>query len=189
VTLDKYQARRKILAKRRVTPVEEQQAAALAVAQNILSIHTTADDVVALYSPIQGEVPTEHILNALQAKGIKVAYPYAMINGSMRFKLFNGAFASDDLGIPVATGDEVQPNIIFTPLVAFDRAGNRLGYGKGYYDKALEQLALASSRPIRTIGLAYSWQEVPPLTPALHDVPLDQIWTENEVITCQPKSR
>lgn len=195
VTLDKYQARREILAKRRRTSAEHQQAAALAMAHHLESLPLDADEIVALYSPIQGEVPTNLLAEAIQKRGVKVAYPYAMINGSMRFKLFTGDFADDDLGIPVATGEEVQPHVVFAPLVAFDRQGNRLGYGKGYYDKALEHLkqhlALASSRPIRTIGLAYSWQEIPAITPALHDVPLDQIWTENEVIICQPhpKSR
>lgn len=192
MTLDKYQARRKILAKRRKTPAAEQHAAALAMAKHLNKLTIKPDDIVALYSPIKCEVPTLELAEAIQKQGVKVAYPYAMINGTMQFKLFTGEFADDDLGIPVATGKEVLPNVIFTPLVAFDRAGNRLGYGKGYYDKALEklnhELALATSRPIRTIGLAYSWQEVPTITPALHDVPLDQIWTENEVITCQPQN-
>ena len=182
--LTKYQARREILARRRITPTEDQHAAALAIAEHFEHFNTNDDDIAAIYSPIEGEVPTNMLADALKAKGVKVAYPHAMANGSMSFRLNNGTFAEDQLGIMAPTGDEVNPTIVFAPLVAFDRSGNRIGYGKGYYDKALAHLALATSRPIRTIGLAYSWQEVPQLTPALHDVPLDQIWTEKEIITC-----
>ena len=186
---NKYQARRQILARRRQVTETEQQAAAQAVAVHLHSLPLGKDDIVALYSPIKGEVPTAEIAKVLKAKGVKVAYPFAMANGSMVFHLDTGEFVEDQLGIMATTGDVVTPNVVFAPLVAFDRAGNRLGYGKGYYDKALEQLkqqlALETSRPIRTIGLAYSWQEIAALPTAAHDVPLHQIWTETEVIKCQ----
>lgn len=182
---NKYQARRQILARRRQTSELEQQAAASAMAMHIDGLNLQAGDIVALYSPIKGEVPTAEIAKALKAKGVQVAYPFAMANGSMVFHLNTGTFVEDQLGIMATTGEVVTPNVVFTPLVAFDRAGNRLGYGKGYYDKALAQLALESSRPLSTIGLAYSWQEIAALPTAAHDVPLHQIWTETEVIKCQ----
>ena len=186
--VQKYQARREILARRRYSSTKEQHEAAEAVATYAAALKLEKHDVVALYSPIKGEVPTHLIAKELQKLGVVVAYPYALANGKMRFYAYDGKFIEDDLGIPTATGDEVSPNIIFAPLVAFDRSGNRLGYGKGYYDKALAELALASSQPIRTIGLAYSWQEMKHIPTAQHDVPLHQIWTEHEVITCQTTS-
>lgn len=180
----KYQARREILARRRYSSTKKQQEAAEAVARYVASLGLKAADIVALYSPIQGEVPTYLIAKELQNLGLVVAYPYAMANGTMRFHKYVGAFAYDDLGIPTATGDAVTPTVFFVPLVAFDRNGNRLGYGKGYYDKALAKLAA-----IRTIGLAYSWQEIAALPTAKHDVPLHEIWTERESIQCPLKKQ
>ena len=184
MALSKYEARRNILARRRKLSETEQHDAAKSV-----SLHTfddlTANDVVALYFPIKGELPTNFIATEVAKTGAKIVYPYALANGSMEFRLKTPELVEDDLGILSPTGAVLEPNVIFTPLVAFDRQGNRIGYGKGYYDKALATLALESSQPIRTIGLAYSWQELEDLPTAKHDIPLDQIWTEKEVITCQ----
>lgn len=180
----KYQARREILARRRYSSTKEQQEAAEAVASYVAASGVSKKDIVAVYSPIKGEVPTYLIVKELQNLGVTVAYPYAMANGNMRFHEYVGAFVADDLDIPTATGEEVTPTVLFVPLVAFDRDGNRLGYGKGYYDKALAKLAV-----IRTIGLAYSWQEIAALPTAKHDVPLHQIWTEREVIRCPLKTQ
>lgn len=180
----KYQLRREILARRRYGTTKEQQEAAGAVANFVEAAHFKAADVVALYSSIEGEVPTHLIAQKLKNLKVTIAYPYALANGTLRFLKDEGVLAEDDLGILSATGAETVPTVCFVPLVAFDRQGNRLGYGKGYYDKALAKLT-----GIRTIGLAYSWQEVAALPTAKHDVPLNEIWTEHEVIRCPQKTK
>lgn len=68
-------------------------------------------------------------------------------------------------------------DLVIVPLISFDRAGNRLGYGGGYYDKFLD----ANDCKL-TIGLAYSFQEVKNLPSEPHDQKLDLIIAENEVI-------
>jgi 5-formyltetrahydrofolate cyclo-ligase len=60
-------------------------------------------------------------------------------------------------------------DLVFVPLVAFDRCGNRLGSGKGYYDRTF-----AHQKP-QLVGLAYDFQEVPQLIPQPWDIPLDKI--------------
>jgi len=71
--------------------------------------------------------------------------------------------------------------ILICPLLGFDRAGNRLGMGKGYFDRWLEQHATSVEHQI---GLAFSCQELPKVPTAPHDAPLSTIITELEVISC-----
>ncbi len=80
-----------------------------------------------------------------------------------------------------AEGGWIVPEILIVPLVAFSRAGGRLGYGGGFYDRTLEQLRAA--RATMAIGFAYAEQEDAdiPLEPT--DQPLDLIVTERGVIT------
>jgi 5-formyltetrahydrofolate cyclo-ligase len=75
--------------------------------------------------------------------------------------------------------------VVFLPLVGFDRHGVRLGMGGGYYDRAFE--FLRRRRVWRTpllVGIGYASQEVSGIAPAAHDVPLDLIITERGVIRC-----
>ncbi len=81
----------------------------------------------------------------------------------------------DRYGIPIpAAGEELAPNIVLLPLVAFDEAGYRLGYGGGYFDRTL---AVQIPRPL-TIGVGFELARVPSIRPQAHDVPLDVIITE-----------
>jgi 5-formyltetrahydrofolate cyclo-ligase len=82
---------------------------------------------------------------------------------------------------PAVRSDVELNNIeaVILPLAAFDRKVNRLGYGKGFYDRFLAEF----ERPIRKIGLAFAVQEVPIIPAMEHDVPLDVIITEREVIS------
>ncbi|MCF2870004.1 5-formyltetrahydrofolate cyclo-ligase [Octadecabacter sp. G9-8] len=90
--------------------------------------------------------------------------------------MIEGAFGAK---IP-ATGDWVTPEILIVPLVAFSRAGGRLGYGGGFYDRTLE--GLRARNPTLAIGFAYAAQELPDLPLEPTDQPLDLIVTENGII-------
>jgi 5-formyltetrahydrofolate cyclo-ligase len=74
-------------------------------------------------------------------------------------------------------GEPIEPSIILTPLVGFDRAGHRLGQGGGYYDRWF-----AAHPQAMRIGIAWSVQEVDQLTPEAWDIPLHAIVTEKEWI-------
>jgi 5-formyltetrahydrofolate cyclo-ligase len=69
----------------------------------------------------------------------------------------------------------LQPDLIFVPLLAFDRRGGRLGYGQGHYDRALA--ALKAQRQVRLVGLAFAEQEIEAVPVEPHDIPLDWIIT------------
>ncbi|MBW7056690.1 5-formyltetrahydrofolate cyclo-ligase [Paracoccus bogoriensis] len=77
---------------------------------------------------------------------------------------------------PADSAPEMRPDIVIVPLAGFDRAGNRLGYGGGFYDRTLEMLRSAGS--VRAIGLAFACQELPNIPAEAFDQPLDLIVTE-----------
>lgn len=76
-------------------------------------------------------------------------------------------------------------DVVFLPLVGFDSHGVRLGMGGGYYDRAFafRRLRAFWHSPL-LVGLGYAVQEVPSIAPAAHDVPLDLVITEREVMRC-----
>ena len=75
----------------------------------------------------------------------------------------------------------MEPEIVILPLVAFTRAGDRLGYGGGFYDRTLE--GLRSRRAIMAIGFAFAGQEAEDLPTEPTDQRLDLIVTETGIIT------
>ncbi|SFP16064.1 5-formyltetrahydrofolate cyclo-ligase [Tranquillimonas alkanivorans] len=79
-----------------------------------------------------------------------------------------------------ASGEPVVPEVLIVPLVAFDRAGGRLGYGGGFYDRTLAGLRAAG--PVTAIGFAFAAQEDEGLPREETDQPLDLIVTEAEII-------
>ena len=80
-----------------------------------------------------------------------------------------------------AEGEEMVPEILIVPLVAFDRQGGRLGYGGGFYDRTLE--GLRARGPVLAIGFAFAAQEAEGLPLEPTDQPLDMIVTERDVLT------
>ena len=81
--------------------------------------------------------------------------------------------------------DEHSPAVLICPLVGFDRNGNRLGMGKGCFDRWLEKY---QHRIDAIIGLAFSCQELSHIPAEPHDIPLNIIITEKEVIACRTPS-
>ena len=87
--------------------------------------------------------------------------------------------ASGIWNIPVpAEGIEVLPDIVVSPVVGFDPACYRLGYGGGFYDR---MLATLEPRPF-TVGLGFSNGFLPDFEPESHDLPLDAILNDNGVV-------
>lgn len=83
--------------------------------------------------------------------------------------------------VPVVD-DWIVPEVVIVPLVAFDRAGGRLGYGGGFYDRTLEQLRTNQPETL-AIGFAYSAQEADNLPLEPTDQPLDMVVTEAGIVT------
>ena len=91
-----------------------------------------------------------------------------------------GHFTPNKMGLlePIPTRPTATPNILLVPLLGFDRRGNRIGYGKGYYDQAIT--TLRNQGDIIAIGVAFAQQEVPEIPTQPHDQRLDWIITQNE---------
>ncbi len=78
-------------------------------------------------------------------------------------------------------------DVIFLPLVGFDRSGNRIGMGAGYYDRTLAFVASGHNPAPRLVGLAHSCQEVSSISTQNWDIPVNQIITDREIICARPK--
>ena len=136
------------------------------------------------YWPIRTEIPPTAAMEEAAAHG-PVCLPVIEAEGQpLRFARWEPgcAMTSGPFGAEVpATLDWITPEILIVPLVAFDRAGNRLGYGGGFYDRTLELLRAA--RPTLAIGFAYAAQETESLPLEPTDQPLDMIVTETEILS------
>ena len=138
--------------------------------------------MVATYCPVGGEAsPGSFNIAVLAALGelalpqvVDRATPIRFLHFPRDSELVRGPFG---LWQTPEDAPEVEPDIILTPLVGFDRAGNRLGQGAGHYDRAFAQHPQAWR-----VGIAWSVQEVDALTPDPWDVPLHAIVTEAEWI-------
>ena len=77
---------------------------------------------------------------------------------------------------------KIIPDLIMVPLVAFDNHLNRIGYGKGYYDRILQKIRRVKKKTI-FLGIAYSFQKCRRITINKHDFKLDYIFTEQGIIS------
>ncbi len=143
--------------------------------------------VVALFSAMKGEPDTAPLLGALAAARVPTALPVAGAPATpLAFRLWRpgdplrpGRFGTRE---PAPGAPAVDPDVLFVPLAAFDRRGHRIGYGKGYYDRTLQNLR--ARKPVRAIGVAFSVQEVLFVGNEAHDEPLDLVVTERDVLLC-----
>jgi 5-formyltetrahydrofolate cyclo-ligase len=136
-------------------------------------------DIVAGYWPIRDELDCRPILVRLMDAGQPVCLPVMMgPEEPLELRLWRDGEALYEAGYgtlaPADGAPLVEPDVILMPLLGFDRAGTRLGYGGGYYDRTLARL---KRRP-RLVGLAFAMQELEHIPRADHDVPLDAIVTE-----------
>ena len=87
-----------------------------------------------------------------------------------------------DIPIPDDSAEEVLPDVLLVPMLAFDAKGYRLGYGGGFYDRTLEKLR--ALKTVTAIGVAYGAQMVDEVPRGPHDAPLDYVMTEEETLKC-----
>ncbi|MEM7328784.1 MAG: 5-formyltetrahydrofolate cyclo-ligase [Pseudomonadota bacterium] len=135
---------------------------------------------VAVYLPIGSEIDPRPLIGKLISAGATLALPCVQDDGSMVYRAYQRGdmLEKRPFGLLEPNPDvpEVNPTLVLTPLLAFDRNGNRLGYGKGHYDRALTRLR--DQGRVFVCGLAFFGQEVDAVPAESHDVPLDWVMTE-----------
>jgi 5-formyltetrahydrofolate cyclo-ligase len=147
----------------------------------------TGFQVVSAFFPYRSEIDTRPLLGRLAGEGWTTCLPIVLGEGlPLEFRRWlpgeptiNGAMNIDR---PDEAAAVVEPDVLIVPMLAFDRAGFRLGYGGGYYDRTLAKLR--DKKGIIAIGAAYAAQEVVAVPHDVHDQPLDYVMTEKEIIKC-----
>jgi|TARA_B100001540_G_scaffold38569_1_gene34248 5-formyltetrahydrofolate cyclo-ligase len=141
---------------------------------------------ISLYYPSNYEVDTKKLFEILKSRKIlQTSLPIVSSNGEMFFSKWslNEPLKVNRYGFlePVIYKRIRNPNVILIPLLAYDRFRNRLGYGKGYYDRFLRD-QLIKNKNILTIGLAFSFQKYKKIPTSKFDMRLDYILTEKGIL-------
>ncbi len=143
---------------------------------------------IGLYLANSEEIDTGPLLALALARGCSVALPriVSLRHDRMRFYDWTGVVRRGPFRIREPLGGRLRAarelDVVFMPLVGFDAQGNRIGMGRGFYDRHFAQrLRLSHCRRPLLVGLAYDAQQVPALPHAPHDVPLDAIVTESSI--------
>ena len=163
------------------TALQQQQAAQHITEKALKLIEQQRAKNIALYLAFDGEISTKPLINQLWQQGKHVYLPvlHPFVHGHVLFLRYlpDTPMKANKFGIlePYLNVKSVLPieqlDIIFTPLVAFDKLGNRLGMGGGFYDRTLQN----SQRRFITVGLAHQCQQVEALPIESWDIPLEQI--------------
>lgn len=139
-------------------------------------------EVVSGFLPIRTELDIRPLMMALAARGARLCVPAMIDRQTIEFRALVRGSPLIDNGFgtlaPPPEAERLHPGLMLMPLAAFDASGNRIGYGAGYYDRAIAGLRAAALRP-RLIGMAFDCQEVEAVPAEAHDVPLDAVWTES----------
>lgn len=144
---------------------------------------------IALYWPTDGEIDPLPLAHKLLETGHTCYLPLIdqSSDNQLTFGQFddNSEFQPNRFGIPEPTTRDQLPadqlDLILLPLVGFDEKGNRLGMGKGFYDKTLADIEGEQRLP-RLIGLAHECQKVESIATNEWDVPLDGILTDSRYV-------
>lgn len=136
--------------------------------------------VLSGYWPMRGEADPRP---AMQMHGGPVCLPVVLGPARpLEFRSYDGTLEQGCFGTshPPDSSAVLVPQVLIVPLAGFDRAGNRLGYGGGFYDRTLQ--ALRASGPVTAIGFAYAVQEIREIPVEITDQPLDFIVTDHEIL-------
>ena len=181
----KAKLREEAIARRDALPADARQAAAETIAARQFPLAIVRGVTVSGFMPLKSEINPLPLLQKLGETGATLALPAIAGRGKpliMRSWQFGAPLDHGQWGIrePKPDAPEVDPDILLVPLLAFDRAGHRIGYGAGYYDMTIARLR--SIKPVTAIGIAFATQEIATVPATPRDARLDLVLTENEVI-------
>jgi len=177
--------RKDALIRRDAIPAAERAQAAEAIAARGLPLAIKPATIVSGFMPLKTEINPLPLMRRFEAAGAQLALPAIAGRGKpliMRAFAFGDALASGQWGIrePKADAAEVAPDILLVPLLAFDRNGQRIGYGAGYYDMTIAKFR--AMKRVVAVGIAYAAQEIAQVPVSERDARLDLVLTERDVI-------
>ena len=172
-------------ARRDALLADDRKAAAEIIAARKFPLVIAPGVLISGFMPLKSEINPLPLLQKLAAAGARLALPAIAGRGKpliMRAWEFGGPLDRGQWGIrePKPDAREVEPDILLVPLLAFDRAGYRIGYGAGYYDMTIHRLR--GRKAVTAVGIAFAAQEVQKIPTTERDERLDLVLTEREVI-------
>jgi 5-formyltetrahydrofolate cyclo-ligase len=175
--------RRTVLSRRDAMTADERIAASDVIAEHVMQLlaKQEAGSIVALYAPKGSEVDTSKIDAFARARGLRVVYP-RINDGERRLafhevainELVSATFGLREPALHAPGVELSEIAALIVPGLAFDRAGGRIGWGRGYYDATLADASPAALR----IGLAFECQVIDHVPRDPHDAPLHYVVTE-----------
>ena len=142
--------------------------------------------IIAAYYPSNYEVNILNFLKDASKRKFRIVLPVIKSLNIMTFRswIFKEPLYVSKFGIlePKQSQKEIIPDLIMVPLVAFDNRLNRIGYGKGYYDRSLKKI-FKNKKKIVSLGIAHSFQQCAKIPVNKHDFKLDYIFTERGIIS------
>lgn len=187
--MNKSDLRKQLRLQRKHIPPYKKMHAASQLAQHLSACGIFCKRAkIAFYLANDGEIDPRCGIEVARKSGVHIFLPAIEVDRGLSFRKF-GLFAPlkvNKFGIEEVHSQAIpaqELDAILLPLVAFDRRGNRLGMGGGYYDRELANLRHKKRRPL-FIGLAYSQQELALIKHDSWDVSLDLVVTERELIVC-----
>jgi 5-formyltetrahydrofolate cyclo-ligase len=190
VSIQKAELRTTAQTRRDALPADARKAAAETIAVRKFPLAIAAGIIISGFMPLKSEINPLPLLQKLAEAGARLVLPAIAGRGKpliMRAWEFGAPLDRGQWGIrePKPDAAEVEPDILLVPLLAFDRAGYRLGYGAGYYDMTIHRLR--ALKPVTAVGMAFAAQEVPKIPTTPRDERLDLVLTEREVIDLRGK--
>ncbi|RWA70201.1 5-formyltetrahydrofolate cyclo-ligase [Mesorhizobium sp.] len=146
--------------------------------------------IVSGFWPMRSEVDVRPLMFALREKGARLCLPAILDKSTIEFRELVRGAPMVDMGFgtvgPHEEAEVLDPSMMLIPLAAFDARGHRIGYGAGYYDRAISRLADKGLTP-RLIGIAFDCQEVAMVPDENHDVIIPEILTESGLRRFMPE--
>jgi 5-formyltetrahydrofolate cyclo-ligase len=177
----KSELRNATLAKRDAMPADERQRGGETIAARPFPLTIAPGTIVSGFMPLKSEINPLPLMKVLAGAGAKLALPAIAGRGKpliMRAYAFGDEFARGQWGIrePKPEQPEVFPDVLLVPLACFDRAGQRIGYGAGYYDMTIHRLR--TMKKVVAVGVAFALQEIARVPATDRDERLDLVLTE-----------
>jgi 5-formyltetrahydrofolate cyclo-ligase len=185
--MPKTTIRETLLRQRRRLPADQCMSLSLEIQSYLMALDLFREaDTLALYSPVQNEVYTEALFAEARQQKKRIVYPRVcgddleFVEVVSRSDLVHGYFGVLEPGEGPRV-DVGEIDLLVVPGVAFDRVGHRLGYGKGFYDRALR----AAPQSCRLAGLCFDFQWMTALPYDAHDVRMHAVVTETGCHYCE----